>query len=390
MSGATGRLVFEGVGKRFRRGERVDTLRDLVPGVMRGLLRGGRARRSAEPFWALRDVSFEIEPGRVLGIIGPNGAGKSTVLKLATGLMLPSEGRIEVTGRVGALIEIAAGFHPELTGRENVFLQGAVMGMRRAEVARRFDEIVAFAELEEFISTPVKRYSSGMNARLGFSIAAHLDPDVLLIDEVLAVGDLAFQRKAIARIAEVVDRDIPVLIVSHQLQHIARLCDEAILLGRGSVVARGEPLSCIAQYAGGAYQPSMEEGECGWTQIDGDSVRPATLGAGETLNLTVDGLIRESGVEVGLQIRSLPDGGVVYAAYSSSCGVEVRPGEPFRLDVELDMNLGPGVYGISPYLLDSQKQWERWRGRMVTVEVARSRPAYGGVDLNARMVSREP
>lgn len=389
--GARGRIVFDGVGKTFRRGERVDTLRDLVPRALGRVASTGGRRGDSDPFWALRDVSFEVTPGRVLGIIGPNGAGKSTILKLATGLMLPTEGRIEVTGRVGALIEIAAGFHPELTGRENVFLQGAVMGMKRSEIQRRFDEIVAFAELEDFMSTPVKRYSSGMNARLGFSIAAHLDPDVLLVDEVLSVGDMAFQRKAMARLSDIVARDIPVLIVSHQLQHIARLCDEAILLGRGRVVSSGSPLTCITDYARGAFQSSTESDESGWARIDPDSVRPGeAVAAGETLGLRVEGLIHERGVEVGLQVRSLPDGAVVFGAFSSSCGIAVVPGEPFDLDVELDMNLGPGVYGVSPYLLDSGKHWERWRGDMVTVQVTRARAAFGDIDLNPRMRPRGP
>ncbi len=391
MSRARGRIVFDGVWKRFLRGERVDTLRDLVPWALGRSLRKNRTSSDERGFWALRDVSFEVTPGRILGILGPNGAGKSTILKLATGLMEPTRGRIEVTGRVGALIELAAGFHPDLTGRENVFLQGAVMGMSRAVVTQRFEEIVAFAGLEDFMDTPVKRYSSGMNARLGFSIAAHLEPDVLLVDEVLSVGDLAFQQRAMARLSEIVARDIPVLIVSHQLQRIARLCDEAILLGEGGVVCRGSPLECIAAYVHGAFQPSTEEDEAGWAVLHPDSLRPgAELSSGETLRIRLEGLIRRPGVDVGVQVRALPDGGVLFGAYAGSCGVEVQPGRPFDLDVSLDMNLGPGVYGIQPYLLDARKRWERWRGPLVTVRVDREIPAYGNVDLNPRMRPREP
>src|SRR5262245_43166527 len=195
-------VVFERVWKKFQRGERHDSLRDLVPALARRVL--GRRRPAQElehrEFWALRDVSLEVKPGEALGIIGPNGAGKSTALKVLTRILKPTRGVCEVRGRVGALIEVAAGFHPDLTGRENVFLQGVIMGMRRAEIARKLDEIVDFAGLQHTLDTPVKRYSSGMNARLGFAIAAHLEPDVLLVDEVLAVGDMAFQQKCFDRL----------------------------------------------------------------------------------------------------------------------------------------------------------------------------------------------
>src|SRR5262245_61753890 len=179
-------VTFDSVWKKFKRGEQHDSLRDLIPTTIAAML--GRERKDGlgkQEFWALRDVSFEINAGEAVGIVGPNGAGKSTALKLLTRILKPTRGRCDVRGRVGALIEVASGFHPDLTGRENVFLQGAIMGMKQAEIARKFTEIVEFAGITEFIDTPVKRYSSGMNARLGFAIAAHLDPDVLLIDEVL-------------------------------------------------------------------------------------------------------------------------------------------------------------------------------------------------------------
>jgi lipopolysaccharide transport system ATP-binding protein len=238
-------VIFDGVWKKFRRGERADSLRDLIPGMAKRLVHGrppaDELDEATGDFWALRDVSFTVSPGEALGIIGPNGAGKSTVLKLLTKILKPTRGSCAVHGRTGALIEVAAGFHPDLTGRENVYLQGAIMGMRRAEITRRFDEIVAFAEIESFIDTPVKRYSSGMNARLGFAIAAHIDPDVLVIDEVLAVGDLRFQQKAFDRIRAMCTSGIPVAIVSHQLERIATLCTHAILLDRGRIALRGTP-----------------------------------------------------------------------------------------------------------------------------------------------------
>jgi ABC-type polysaccharide/polyol phosphate transport system ATPase subunit len=193
-------------------------------------------------------VSFEVKPGEALGIIGANGAGKSTILKLLTRILRPTRGRCEVRGRVGALIEVAAGFHPDLTGRENVYLQGSIMGMRQAEIARAFDQIVDFSGVAEFIDTPVKRYSSGMNARLGFSIAAHLNPDVLLVDEVLAVGDVAFQERCIARMRALLARGIPVVFISHNLPAIVDLCTRGIVIERGSLVFDGAPAEAAAMY----------------------------------------------------------------------------------------------------------------------------------------------
>jgi ABC-type polysaccharide/polyol phosphate transport system ATPase subunit len=204
-------VIFEGVSKKFRRGERHDSLRDLVPALFNRAFHGAPDRQALadQEFWAVRDLSFTVGAGEALGIIGPNGAGKSTTLKLLTKILRPTRGRIEINGRVGALIEVAAGFHPDLTGRENVYLQGAIMGMSRGEIARKFDAIVDFSGVQEFIDTPVKRYSSGMNARLGFAIAAHLDPDVLIIDEVLSVGDVGFQEKCVTRMRELLARGIP-------------------------------------------------------------------------------------------------------------------------------------------------------------------------------------
>ena len=245
-------VIFDAVSKKFRRGERHDSLRDLFPSIGRRLLRRGQPKDEgaldAGEFWALRDVSFEVGAGDALGIIGPNGAGKSTVLKLLTRILRPTRGRCEVRGRVGALIEVAAGFHPDLTGRENLFLQGAIMGMKQAEIARKFDEIVAFAGVSEFIDTPVKRYSSGMNARLGFAIAAHLDPDVLLIDEVLSVGDARFQEQCITRMRALRASGVPLVFVSHNLVAVMDLCNRVVVVDHGRVMFDGEPGAAIQHY----------------------------------------------------------------------------------------------------------------------------------------------
>jgi lipopolysaccharide transport system ATP-binding protein len=242
-------VLFDGVWKKFRRGERHDSLRDLVPSVAGALFHPRRAEElEREEFWAVRDVSFRIGPGEALGVIGPNGAGKSTILKLLTRILRPTRGHCHVRGRIGALIEVAAGFHPDLTGRENVYLQGAIMGMKRAEIAQKFDAIVEFAGVGEFIDTQVKRYSSGMNARLGFAIAAHLDPDVMIIDEVLSVGDAAFQDKCVKHMHSMIARGVPLVFVSHNLPAVLELCTRVVLLGRGVVLSDGDPATAVQEY----------------------------------------------------------------------------------------------------------------------------------------------
>src|SRR5712691_3252284 len=219
----------EGLGKRYRIGEREryralrDTIADAIKAPLRRL-RSGRPSLVDNTIWALRDVSLEVAPGEVFGVIGHNGAGKSTLLKILSRITAPSEGRAELRGRVGSLLEVGTGFHPELTGRENVYLNGAILGMRRSEVRRKFDDIVAFAEVEQFLDTPVKRYSSGMAVRLAFAVAAHLEPEILIVDEVLAVGDAAFQRKCLGKMESVGREGRTVLFVSHNMAAVTHLC----------------------------------------------------------------------------------------------------------------------------------------------------------------------
>src|SRR6187549_3154548 len=241
-------ITFDRVWKKFERGEGHNSLRDLVPAVLSKFWRPKPADElQDQQFWAVRDVSFEVRPGEALGIIGPNGAGKSTSLKLLTRIMRPTRGSCSIVGRTGALIEVAAGFHPDLTGRENVFLQGAIMGMKRADIVRKMDAIVEFSGLNDFIDTQVKRYSSGMNARLGFSIAANLEPDALVIDEVLAVGDMAFQQKCIDRMEDFKRAGVAIVFVSHNLQAVSTLCNHALFLA-GTARAYGHPDDVIRAY----------------------------------------------------------------------------------------------------------------------------------------------
>ena len=240
----------EGLGKQYRIGHHsapYHTLRDSLAGALRAPWARLR-RKEPTTIWALEDVSFEVAPGEVVGIIGRNGAGKSTLLKLLTRVTEPTRGRAELYGRVGSLLEVGTGFHPELTGRENIYLNGAILGMGRAELDRKFDEIVAFSEVEEFLDTPVKHYSSGMYVRLAFSVAVHLDSEILLVDEVLAVGDAQFQRKCLAKISEIGAHGRTVLFVSHAMASVTRLCKRVILLERGHVAADGDAETVARAY----------------------------------------------------------------------------------------------------------------------------------------------
>jgi lipopolysaccharide transport system ATP-binding protein len=244
-------ITFEQVFKRYRvnRAGTQNAREELVSAALRLLPRRNGSRESGfEEFTAVQDVSFQVERGETIGIIGANGSGKSTILKLLARITYPSSGRIAVFGSVASLIELGAGFHPELSGRENVYLYGSIMGMARADVRAKFDRIVEFAELERFIDTPVKRYSSGMYLRLGFGVAAHINPRVLLVDEVLAVGDAAFQSKCLRRIEELRRGGMTVVIVSHDMASIARLCSRVLFMHHGQLRAAGEPRQTIADY----------------------------------------------------------------------------------------------------------------------------------------------
>ncbi len=272
MSGSGRVLHVERIGKQYRigrvRGTR--TLREAVAEALTGAWRqlGGGSVASATgverddgtSIWALRDVSFDVHAGEVVGLIGGNGAGKSTLLRILTRITEPTEGRAEVIGRVGALLEVGSGFHPELTGRENIYLNGSILGMRKTEIGQKFDEIVAFAEIERFLDTPVKRYSSGMYVRLAFAVAAHLDPDILIVDEVLAVGDVRFQRKCLGKMEEVSrTQGRTVLFVSHNMNAIQRLCTRCLLLEHGRLVASGDPVRTVAAYLAASSTAAARE-----------------------------------------------------------------------------------------------------------------------------------
>ena len=243
-------IAVRDLGKKYRLGVTVshNTLRDAITDTVRGLLRRRRERDEGEELWALRNVSFDVEEGEILGIVGHNGAGKSTLLKMLSQITAPSEGEIRIHGRVGSLLEVGTGFHPELTGRENIFLNGAILGMSQRDIRHRFDEIVEFAEVERFIDTPVKRYSSGMYVRLAFAVAAHLEPEILLVDEVLAVGDAQFQRKCLGKMSNVASHGRTVLFVSHNMRAIQNLCSRCILLDHGGMRLDADSTTVVNEY----------------------------------------------------------------------------------------------------------------------------------------------
>src|SRR5215216_6391460 len=266
------------ISKRYRMGEREQygALRDILSGWMsapwrylrsltQNLGRGNSQKvLSDQTLWALRDISFDVERGEILGVIGRNGAGKSTLLKVLSRITKPTTGSVKLRGRVGSLLEVGTGFHPELTGRENIFLNGAILGMGKAEIERKFDEIVAFAEIEEFIETPVKRYSSGMYMRLAFAVAAHLETEIVMVDEVLAVGDAAFQKKCLGKMGDVANEGRTVLFVSHNMNAIQRLCPRSILLEKGRLVAQDDTASIVRNYL---HESQPEKTPSSWIDV---------------------------------------------------------------------------------------------------------------------------
>ena len=355
------------VWKKFHRGEVHDSLRDLIPAAFKKLThKGPRSDELAEgDFWAVADLNFQVKPGEAVGIIGTNGAGKSTTLKLLNGILRPNRGRIEVRGRVGALIEIAAGFHPDLTGRENTYLQGSILGMKRCDIKAKFDEIVAFAEIEDFIDTPVKRYSSGMNARLGFSIATSLHQDVLLIDEVLSVGDFAFQQRCNQRMKDLVKSGAAVVFVSHNLRAVNSLCNRAILMARGRPVATGTANEVVRTYLEGvSAHDSIPDGQVKIRRVTllGRDGKPSELfspGDRAVLEVEFEALRDVSGMEVDFFLQD----DASYTVFNISTfrlgqdPQDLKAGEIWTTRFELDLNLACGTFYVG--VLAKQYEMDR-------------------------------
>lgn len=329
------------LSKRYRLGGREEqpyqTLRESLVKAVRASMRGFRRRQNRDDqndFWALRDVSFDVRPGEVVGLIGRNGAGKSTLLKVLSKITEPTAGRAELRGRVGSLLEVGTGFHNELTGRENVYLNGSILGMSRREIARKFDDIVAFAEMERFLDTPVKRYSSGMYVRLAFAVAAHLDLEMLFVDEVLAVGDMDFQKKCLQKMSSVARSGRTVLFVSHNLGLIHRLCDRAVLLNRGRIQADGPADDVIKTYL------NEYRGNRGlWERTTPAAEHPADVCLLRARVLDDEG--RGTGVVNSDQsFRIAVDYEVLHATPNFEVGIAVRNAEGITVFVSLDSDTG--------------------------------------------------
>jgi len=367
---ATGRtlVTVRGLGKQYRIGASPgpDTLRDHIAAAVGRVLRRRAAPASEhDTFWALRGVSFDVAEGEVVGVVGRNGAGKSTLLKILSQITEPTEGEVRLRARVASLLEVGTGFHPELTGRENIFLNGAILGMGRAEIARSFDAIVAFAEIERFLDTPVKRYSSGMAVRLAFAVAAHLEPEILIVDEVLAVGDAAFQEKCLNKIREVAGSGRTILFVSHNLGSIASLADRCVYLRQGCVAAIGPSSEVVETYLSHATRTTAAAGDLAeyrrgrvadayvhivGLDVAGEHDRSSGLPVvplGTTITCRVHLRVWRplAGALMVLKVKSLRGGtACVVASWDHGVSLMLAPGV-HTVSVGLDdLHLAPGVY----------------------------------------------
>jgi lipopolysaccharide transport system ATP-binding protein len=389
-------IQVEGLAKQYRIGEREPyrALRDVLARALRAPFRGWfgsspqssvlspqslapslRSPVSGRPpshFWALKDVSFSVEPGEVVGIVGRNGAGKSTLLKILSRITKPTSGHATVYGRVGSLLEVGTGFHPELTGRENVYLNGAILGMKKAETARKFDEIVAFAEVEKFLDTPVKHYSSGMYVRLAFAVAAHLDPEILFVDEVLAVGDAAFQRKCLGKMDNVAKGGRTVVLVSHQLNQLRRLCTRSLWIDNGQVRAQGPTHTVIGAYetamAATARDSDSRSGArhtkarfCGWEILEPRSPAPTQLATLGPVRIKFDLMVYE-------RLRRASHGIALYNADrhllwgTDTQELDFAPGRHAIIYSLSSLPLRPGAYQWLLSLRDQHDVVDLWEG----------------------------
>ena len=358
-------LEARGLYKKFKKGEIHSSLRDLIPALLKHAVTGGLGR---EEFWALRDVNFQVERGEAFGVIGHNGAGKSTLLKHLCGILTPTQGSLTVKGRLSALIEVGAGFHPDLTGRENIYLNGTILGMTRPEIRSKFDAIVAFSELEDFLDPPVKRYSSGMYARLGFAVAAHVEPDVLVVDEVLSVGDYLFQRKSVDKMRQVMASGTTVVFVSHNLRAVAELCPRAMLLDKGEVLALGDSGAVIKRYMERGANTAIDEDKDAYiaevTISDDKGNEAVQLDSGARLHAKIVIAARRRSPRLAVVIECRDE--ELYDAFNTSTQrlgrdpFTLEAGERFVVEFALRLHLAPGTYhfGVYLYRYDIQKNYD--------------------------------
>jgi lipopolysaccharide transport system ATP-binding protein len=386
-------VEFTNIWKKFKRGEKFDSLRDLIPSMARMLVSRDQTHLQEKEFWALRDVSFQMKCGDALGIIGPNGSGKSTALKLLSGILKPDKGSVSVKGRLSTLIELGAGFHPDLTGRENIYLNGTILGMKRTEIDKKFDEIVEFSELRDFIDTPVKRYSSGMYARLGFSVAAHVDPQVLVIDEVLSVGDYHFQQRCFDKMREFVQKGTSLIFVSHNMTAVSTLCSSALLLRNGQPVYHGEVSTAMQKYH------SFYENETTSDHIEvlGSQVQcrdgevREVVKPGETIKFEVRfrALTDLRKVYPGFMVHTL-DGLCVFVTATSRLShqrLDLSTGECATVTFTVDMNLRGDVFLFGFTLtpeLENPGEWLYYNPRVKNVVMKDDQRSQGFAHLNPR------
>ncbi len=392
-------LRMEHVYKMFRKGDVFNSLRDLIPALSgRMFNRRELSATDRREFWALQDLSFEVKPGEAFGIIGHNGAGKSTALKILSRIMKPTRGHIRVKGRLSALIEVTAGFHQDFTGRENIFLHGAILGMSKREIRSKLDQIVAFSGLEEFIDTPVKRYSSGMYARLGFSVAAHVNPDVMIVDEVLSVGDYVFQQKCVQRMKEVIRGGAAVVFVSHNLKNITEFCDACLLLERGRMVKTGPAQDVIAAYMNRTRNEHVAD--------DGVAVRIAKVTVrnryGESLRFQsgetawVDVELRASSPCTKLSLSIYLLNGEFQSVFDTSTerlghgNFSLDKGDVYHCTFELHLNLAGGIFhpSILVHRYDTQTTYDRWEPA-ATIHVSTETDVRGMVNCFPKVVRQE-
>lgn len=389
-------LSMDRVFKKFSRGERHDSLRDLLPALASGLLRRAIGAGGLKPqeFWALNDISFEVKKGESLGVVGHNGAGKSTLLKHLSGIMRPTHGDITVHGRLSTLIEVGAGFHPDLTGRENVYLNGVILGMSRAEIRRKFDEIVDFSGIAEFIDMPVKRYSSGMYARLGFSVAAHMEPDILIVDEVLGVGDYAFQAKGIAKMRSVLKGGATVLFVSHNLRAVADLCSRSILLTKGRLLKDGPTAEVIRTYLEQLRVARTAEEDRDVTivsvEVSGTDGPRLTFQSGEKAFVDITIRATRAVKQLACNLYVL-DSQLYEASHTSSTrlgepAMALSPGDIRRYRFELDLHLAVGIFhlGVALYRDDIDRVCDQM-DPAATLLINSQSDARGIVNLHAKV-----
>ncbi len=394
-------IRFENVSKIYNIGPgSYGTLRDHVAVMFQRIVSRRPKPVSSDGnsrIWALKDVSFEVAKGESFGIIGPNGAGKSTILKLLAGITMPTHGRRQVSGRIAPLIELGAGFHPELTGRENVFINGTILGMKQSEIKNKFDSIIAFSELEQFVDVPLKKYSSGMYARLGFSIAIHTEPEILLVDEVLAVGDWPFQAKCFERMDRFCREGTTLVFVSHNMDVIKRMCPKTILLNKGGIEINGQTTQAIDTYYKLFSQDRINyvSGETKAASIDGVELLNASGKSNNTFRAGDMALLRywvtfyEEAVapEFGFFIKR-PDQVCMVSTGSKDLGIapeQCKKGSRYKIEFNFDVNLLKGIYHIGVEVRDRRfKDYYDYIDRAITIMVQEDYAHGGYTHLNPR------